>query len=270
MRQPVHCSVAFALLSLLSPTSASAAQPTSAAAVPGAPGPAEIARLALDSPLVVHVRATRAKRVAGAPAGFDRFAMEGRTVALIKGAAGLPAELRWLADLPRNGTAPAARPRGEFLLFAAPLAEQPGVLRLVYRDGQRAWDEAIGQRLRALLAEAAAPAAPPAIAALVSAIHVPGTLPGESETRFFLQAADGRPLSLNVTRRPGEEPAWSVALGEVVDQAAPPPAHGGLLWYRLACGLPAALPDAALEQPEHAGAVRADYALIRDALGPCR
>ena len=270
MRQPVHCSVAFLLLSLLSPTSAIAAQSAAPAAAPGAPAPAEIARLALDSPVVAHVRVTRAKRVAGAPAGLDRFAVEGRTVALIKGAGGLPPRLRWLADLPRNGTIPAPRPRGEYLLFAATVAAEPGVLRLVFRDGQRAWNEALGRQLRALLAEAASPAAPPAIAALVSTLHVPGTLPGESETRFFLQAADGRPLSLNVTRRPGEEPAWSVALGEVVDQAAPPPAHGGLLWYRLACGLPAALPDAALEQPEHAGAVRADYALIRDALGPCR
>jgi hypothetical protein len=62
-----------------------------------------------------------------------------------------------------------------------------------------------------------------------------------------------------------------VALGEIVDEAARPPAQGSLLWYRLACGLPDTLPARsvrALSAPD-ADAARADYQIVLRALGPC-
>ena len=67
-------------------------------------------------------------------------------------------------------------------------------------------------------------------------------------------------------------PRWAVALGEIVDEAARPPEEGSLLWYRLACGLPPALPPQSvrtLSAPD-AQAARADYQLVITALGPCR
>jgi hypothetical protein len=76
---------------------------------------------------------------------------------------------------------------------------------------------------------------------------------------------------LSVLRRPGEAPLWSVALSEIVDDSAAPPARNTLLWYRLACTLPAALPGQSLAEADSAGAaaIRADYRLILDRLGPC-
>jgi hypothetical protein len=100
---------------------------------------------------------------------------------------------------------------------------------------------------------------------------VPGSLPGESETQIFLQTSDNRPISLNVLRRPGERPRWSVALSEIVDDAAAPPRPDTLLWYRLACTLPPALPAQSLREAgrDEAGAIAADYRLVLERLGPC-
>ena len=52
---------------------------------------------------------------------------------------------------------------------------------------------------------------------------------------------------------------------------ARPPASGSLLWYRLACGLPNALPARSVRalSPQDAELARADYQMVLDALGPC-
>jgi hypothetical protein len=125
-------------------------------------------------------------------------------------------------------------------------------------------------QLRSIVSEATSAAAPPRIARIGRAFHVPGALPGESETQIFLQTVDGRPVSLNVLRRPGETPVWAVALSEIVDEAAAPPKPGTLLWYRLACGLPRSLPRQTLaEAGGGAAAIEADYRLVLERLGPC-
>src|SRR6185503_7233832 len=110
------------------------------------------------------------------------------------------------------------------------------------------YNAATAERLRALLRELTAADAPPRITGIGRAFHVPGSLPGESETQIFLQTADARPISLSILRRPGERPRWSVALSEIVDEAAAPPAPDTLLWYRLACTLPPRLPAQALSE----------------------
>jgi len=103
------------------------------------------------------------------------------------------------------------------------------------------------------------------------ALHVPGNLVGEGETQIFLSTESGDPVSLTVLRRPGAEPTWGVALGEIVDQAARPPARDTLTWYRLACFLPTALPQSAnLSGVARARAIAAeDYRLVRGELGAC-
>jgi hypothetical protein len=72
-------------------------------------------------------------------------------------------------------------------------------------------------------------------------------------------------------RRPGEQPRWSVALSEIVDDAAAPPARDTLLWYRLACTLPPRLPAQSLSEAaaDEADAIQADYRLVMDGLGRC-
>ena len=72
-------------------------------------------------------------------------------------------------------------------------------------------------------------------------------------------------------RRPGEQVRWSVALGEIVDEGAAPPQPNTLLWYRLACTLPAQLPGDVLSEatPDEARAIQADYRVVTNGLGRC-
>ena len=125
--------------------------------------------------------------------------------------------------------------------------------------------------LRSIVREASGPDPAPRIVGIGRAFHVPGSLAGESETQFFLLTADNRPISLTVLRRPGEQPRWSVALSEIVDDSAAAPAPGTLLWYRLACTLPARLPPDALSEasPEENQAIQTDYRLVMEGLGAC-
>jgi hypothetical protein len=244
-----------------------------------APAPAysyaDLADLGLGAPIVAQVRLVRASRLrpAEAPglgAGRSRFYVEAETVSLIRGAGGLPSQVKFLADLPDVGGKPVKPRKGaEWLIFAEPVANRAGELRL--RGGQIAYQPALADRLRAILAEAAKPNAAPRITGIGKAFHVPGTLPGESETQIFLQTAENRPVSLSVLRRPGEAPRWSVSLAEIVDETAAAPARDTLLWYRLACTLPRALPAASVAdvEPEAATAIRNDYLFVLDTLGPC-
>jgi hypothetical protein len=145
------------------------------------------------------------------------------------------------------------------------------MLRLVAPDAQIAFTPETAARLRAILRDATAPDAAPRITGIGRAFHVPGSLPGESETQIFLQTASNRPISLTILRRPGEQPRWSVALGEIVDEAAAAPAPDSFLWYRLACALPARLPAQSLSDADGDGAsaIEADYSLVMADLGPC-
>ena len=106
---------------------------------------------------------------------------------------------------------------------------------------------------------------------VASAFHSAGNLVGEGETQIFLSTLRAQPVSLTVLRRPGIEPRWAVALGEIVDEAARPPERDTLGWYRLACFLPPTLPDTALSEltAENADAAKADYAFVIGSLGPC-
>ncbi len=238
---------------------------------------ADLADLALAAPVAAHVRVDRARALSAreannVPQGHRRFLIEARVVALIRGPAEFSQQVRYLADLPdQNGRAARIRRNTEFLLLAAPVPGRPGELRLIAPDSQLPHDPATAERLRAILRESLAPDAPPRITGIGRAFSVPGSLPGESETQIFLQTANNRPISLSVLRRPGETPRWSVALSEIVDEAAAPPEPDTLLWYRLACTLPASLPEQSLREAEAAErrTITADYRLIREGLGPC-
>ena len=99
----------------------------------------------------------------------------------------------------------------------------------------------------------------------------PGPLPGEGETQIFLTTADSRPVSLSVVRDAAGQRNWSVALSEVIAAAAPPPPRDTLLWYRLACALPAQLPHASAvdDVADNAARARDDYAFVMQSLGRC-
>jgi hypothetical protein len=239
---------------------------------------ADLADLAVTAPIAAHVRVARVERLReaeapSAPAGHRRFLVDADIVALIRGPNGLPARIRYLVDLPNDARGRPAdlRRRSEWLLLASRSTARPEELRLVAPDAQLPYTPELAERLRGLLREAAAPTAAPRITGIGRAFHVPGSLPGESETQFFLQTEGNRPISISVLRRPNEAPRWAVSLTEVIDEAAPSPARDTLLWYRLACSLPAELPRQSMNESsaEEARAIEADYRLVMEALGRC-
>lgn len=262
---------------------AAAPGPHESAAVTSAPRPslgyADTADLALAAPVVAEVRVAEAialkkEQAARVRPGFFRFYIEADIISLIRAPQPLPTRVNYVIDLPAGpgGKAPRLAKGSEFLILAAPVVGNSGALRLIAPDAQLPYSPAEADRLRAILREAMSATPPPRITGIGRAFHVPGSLPGESETQIFLQTADGRPVSLSVLRRPGERPHWSVALSEIVDEAAAPPARETLLWYRLACALPATLPAQSLAEGTTEGdaaAIRADYRLVLDSLGPC-
>lgn len=253
-----------------------AAAESRAAAAPADLTYVDLADLALTAPLAAHVRLKRAVALKPAEApnlkpGWTRFYVEAELVSLLRGAEGLPTKVSYLADLPNvGGKAPKLAKKSEYILLAQAVPGRPGELRLVAPDAQLPFTAERANMLRGILRQASAADAPPRITGIGRAFHVPGAIPGESETQFFLQTADGRPVSLSVLRRPGETPSWSVALSEITDDAAAAPAPNSLLWYRLACTLPKALPATSYaDAPEHAEAIRSDYSLIVERLGAC-
>ncbi len=246
---------------------------------PAAPAPtyADLADLALAAPVVAQVRVAKAvavkrERAAGLKPGLTRFFVEAALVSLIRSPQTLPTRLAWLVDLPHDSRGKAAKLRkgSEYLVLAAPVAGRPGELRLVAPDAQIPATAERAATLRSIVREASSAAPPPRIAGIGRAFHVPGAIRGESETQIFLLTAGGTPVSLTVLRRPGQTAQWAVALSEIVDEAAAPPAPGTLLWYRLACSLPRTLPRQSLaEAGEHVAAIQSDYRFVLDRLGPC-
>ena len=238
---------------------------------------ADLADLALPAQLVAGVTVAKAERLKGelAPglaAGKARFLIQANTVMLLRGADGMPGMISYIVDVPLDvrGKAPKLR-KSRFILFADRVTGRPMEIRLTSPFSQLEWTEINESRLRSILTEASGASSPPHVTGIGNAFHVPGAIPGESESQIFLTTQDNRPISLSILRRPGEMPKWSVALGEMVDDSATAPAKETLLWYRLACFLPPQLPErsaAALSESD-AQAVRADYRLVLDQLGPC-
>ncbi|MGP7796053.1 hypothetical protein [Sphingomonas sp. CLY1604] len=245
--------------------------------IEGGPGYADLADLVIASPIIADAAIRSAVKLKGADSagvapGFTRFYVEADLVALVKGAGGLPPRIGYLLDVApdSSGRLPKLK-KLRVLLFGRPVAGMPNQIQLVAPDAQVAWTPANDQRIRAIAQALVAADAPPVITGIGNAFHVPGALPGEGETQVFLTTNTGAPVSLTVLRRPGEQPRWAVALSEIVDEAAAPPARDTLLWYRLACALPAQLPARSTAQlaESDAGIAREDYGFILQQLGPC-
>ncbi|WP_034156617.1 hypothetical protein [Sphingomonas sp. ERG5] len=281
LRVPVILSGAALLAAAIAPLSAvaqhrSAAQRAPAAApLPEPPPPyAVFADLVLAAPVIVDAAIRGATRIKGpealnVPQGFARLYVEADVQALIRSSAPLPPRIGYVLDVPidARGKLPNLR-KFRVLLFARAVAGATGQIQLVRPDAQRAWTPGADELTRRITTETIAVDAPPVVTGIGNAFHTPGNLPGEGETQIFLTTADSRPVSLNITRRPGEERRWSLSLSDVVEQAAPPPPGDTLLWYRLACALPAALPNMG-QDGENAAVARDDYQFVIESLGRC-
>lgn len=251
--------------------------PAGLAANDPAPSYVALADLVIGSPIVVDATISSTTRIKGAeaanvPPGFVRFYVEADVAALIRGPAAIPPRIGYVLDAPLGpgGKQPRYK-KARVLLFARPVPGNPGQVQLTGPEAQRAWSPALDALTRRIAGEMLAAEAPPVVTGIGNAFHVPGSLPGEGETQVFLTTQDKRPVSLNILRRPGEQRRWAVALSEIVDDAAAPPPRDTLLWYRLACGLPRALPARSLQAMEPADALlaREDYQFVLEELGPC-
>ena len=250
---------------------------TNAASATSAIPYADIADLVIASPIIADATIRSALKLKGADAagvapGVTRFYVEADLVALLRGAGGLPPRIGYLLDVRPDsmGQLPKLK-KMRVLLFGRPVPGVPNQIQLSAPDAQIAWSPAEDQRVRAIAQSLVAADAPPVVTGVGNAFHVPGALPGEGETQVFLTTANGAPVSLTVLRRPGERPRWAVALSEIVDEAAAPPSRDTLLWYRLACALPASLPDrsTASLDPANADLARQDYRFVLEQLGSC-
>jgi hypothetical protein len=238
---------------------------------------ADVMDMALAGPLAIQVRIKKATRISGAQAktvlpGRKRYLINADVMTLIRGSGGLAPRIAYLIDV-----APDAKGKmpkltgGQALIFATSVTGQPSEVRLVSPDAQIAATPARVSQIRAILEEALAENAPPAISGIANAFHVAGAIPGEGETQIFLETAQDRPVSISVLRSPDKPSTWSVSLGEIVDQGAGPPQGNTLIWYRLACFLPKTLPESVLSElsPGDAQISAEDYRIVLEGLGPC-
>lgn len=259
------------------PISAAAQQPAAQAYAAPAASYTETADLLIASPIVLDATIASAVRIKGAeaanvPPGFMRFYIEADVTALIRGPGAIPPRVGYVLDarVGPDGRAPKYR-KARVILFARPVPGDATQIQLTGPDSQQAWSPELDSLTRRISRELVAPDAPPVVTGIGNAFHVTGSLPGEGETQVFLTTQDNRPVSLSILRRPGEQPRWAVALSEIVDDAAGPPQRDTLLWYRLACGLPRALPARSTQalEPADAEIAQADYRFVLQQLGPC-
>lgn len=251
-----------------------------APAAPKAPAPppgyAAVADQATAASAIARVRARAVamlppERAPDLPPGTARYFVEADSVALIRGQQGLATRVQFLIDGPLDKKLRPVAKGQDYLIFGR-IGARVDQFVLTSSKAAIPWSETAEAITRGLTAELLQPGAAPAVTAIDSAFHVQGAVTGESESQIFLDTDDGRPISLSVIRRPDQQPAYDVSIGEVVAEGAGLPRRDTLLWYRLACHLPRQLPVKALEgvAPEDAQAAQSDYAELMAALGPCR
>lgn len=231
---------------------------------------ADVATLSLAAPVVVRATIYKTERLKPRDApdvapGSARMLVSAATTAAIVAPGEVPPRITYLIDVPLD---PRGKPpqllRTDNLLFLRADPAVPGQYALIDAHGQIDWTPESDAAIRAVLT-AKRGGTVPVVTGVTSAFRVPGAVPGEAESQFFLSTADGKPVSLVVLTRPGQARRVSIALGDVIDDAAAAIPRDTLLWYRLACFLPKSLP-ATID----AGAdVADDYRFVLSSLGPC-
>jgi hypothetical protein len=237
----------------------------------------DIADLVVISPLIVdvtvrNVRKLSAEQSAGVPASFERVLVEADVMALIRGQGGITPRVRFLLDVPKNakGRIPKLQ-KQRIYLFGRQVTGRPGEVQLARPNALALFSTTNDALVRAITKEAVQANAPRRITSVSSAFHSAGTVLGEGETQIFLKTDNDQPLSLTILSRPGQQKTWAVSTAEVIDASATAPQRFTLLWYRLACGLPRALPSDRVEGASNADTARAqaDYRFVIESLGPC-
>lgn len=274
-------SVAAAILACLPLTCASlgagGALAQEAAAPLAEPTYADLADLAGQASIVPIVTvagqaAVEPERSPGLLPGMVRLYLEADTEILLSGRSGIGESVAYLADanLTGNGKVPKLK-NARMILFADPVPGRIDQLQLVERDSQLPATPATEARVRRILSEIVSPDAPPRVTGVRDVLSVPGNLAGEWETQIFLATENRAPASITILRRSGQQPQWGISWNELVAHSLVPPQRDTLEWYRLACFLPAELPEDAMlgNDPAARRQAATDYALVLRDLGPC-
>jgi hypothetical protein len=256
-------------LALILSGAATAAPPVTMPMV-AAPSHADLADMTLAAPVIVRAIITRSDRLSpkespGVPAGHARLLITAAVDAAIVAPGAIPASLSWLWDAPLDARGRPPKPKGATILAWLTNPTADGKAQLVSGSAQQPFESSMEARTRTLAIEARSGKVP-VITGVSNGFRAAGTVPGESESQFFLTAADGKGLTMVVTARPGEPRRIAVARGDVIDESATIVKPETLLRYRLACFLPARLPVAA-----GGGnlALANDWRAAITSLGPC-
>lgn len=241
-----------------------------AAPTAAAPGYTDLADLTLAAPVIVRATITRTDRIAdrdspGLAAGRARLLVTAAVDAALVAPGAVPSSLTWLWDAPLDARGKVPKPKGAKILAWLATPTPDGKTRLVATTAQLDHDPAVETRIRAIATEARSGSVP-VITGVASGFRADGTIPGESESQFFLTPRGDNSLTMVVTTRPGEPRRVAIARGDVIDESAAAVRPDTLLRYRLACALPGRLPaQAGGDDP----ALAADWAAALASIGPC-
>lgn len=239
---------------------------------------ADLADLTLGAPIVLQATITKTSKLGNkdapdVPPGHVRMLIEANVQTVLVAPQAVPASIRYLWEGPLDPRGKAPKLKGTtVMLFLRPVAGKEGQFQLADADGQLVWTPAADVMVRRVMADARDPDLRGLhITGVANAFHVRGSIAGEAESQIFLTTSSGRPVSLVVLARPGMAKSYSVALSDVIDDAATTIPRDTLLWYHLACALPDRLPEAAVADvaPDDRAAVEADYRFVLDSLGRC-
>jgi hypothetical protein len=265
-------------LALALPMSAPATAQTAAPPAAAVESFADIADLTLAAPVVLRATILKAeklnrKEAPDVAAGRVRMLIDAQVQGVLTARESVPARISylWEGPLDARGKAPRLK-KADVLLFLRRVPGREGQYQLTSPHGQIAWTPRAEAGIRRVLTDVRSPELRDLrITGIGNAFHVRGSIPGEAESQIFLTTATGRPVSLVVLSRPGQAKSFSVALSDVIDDAAASVPRDTLMWYRLACALPAAIPPSAVDEltEEDRRAVAADYRFVRDSLGAC-
>jgi hypothetical protein len=237
---------------------------------------ADVADLVTISPMILDVTVKKVQKLPpaqaiGVPENVQRSVIHADVTALIRGTKRVAGQVRFLLDIPKDakGKVPKLK-KQRFFILGKNVADRPDMIQLSKPNALISYSPANDSLLRAITREAVQIDAPPAILGVSSAFFSPGTVIGEGNTQIFLRAAGNQPFSISVASRPGQPKQWTVSTSELIEEAAATPKRNTLIWYRLACGLPRAMPANIVQSgAETAAQAQADYKFVLDALGPC-
>jgi hypothetical protein len=231
---------------------------------------ADLADLTLAAPVLVRATITKATRVAeknspGLAPGRARLLVTAQVNAALLAPGALPASLTWLWDAPLDARGKAPKAKGMAVIAWTGPVQADGSTRLISARAQQLHTPELEARVRAI-ATAAVKGDVPAFTGVSNGFRAEGTVPGESESQFFLTTKDNSSATLIVQSRPGEARRVFVSRGEIIDESAARVQPESLLWYRLACFLPGRLPASAGGDDR---ALAADWQAALASLGHC-